>query len=295
MTLNQKEYEEFSVEYFKRTRRGILKAHNTGKGKVRVSGILGRAYAGRDEDIEIAVDSIGEIICNKLLIGKPVHVYSEHSEFGVDENIADELWALDPKDNTRLFMEGLKHMWYTVFSAYDAKTLEPKFTMIGDILNNSIRFTRGNENYELGVSRKKERKIESSKKIEIDNHFRLASYTMSMKYFIPLFERCERLFRYFQNTRTLVYANGGSNIYGDLAAGSLDAYLMVNEPREEIDPGYPIAKNAGWQIVIVGDNGEFEEYHFEPQKLKRKESVPAILATATSELRDRILPYLKVA
>ena len=80
-----------------------------------------------------------------------------------------------------------------------------------------------------------------------------------------------------------------SCIYAYLASGKVDAYVMFDEPRCEIDPGFPIAKAGGCEIVTVEKDGSFQDYEFIPGKQFQR--VPLLIAAATPELRDQLINY----
>ena len=89
--------------------------------------------------------------------------------------------------------------------------------------------------------------------------------------------------------KALLYPNGGSYIYAFLASGLVDAYIMFDEPRSEIDPGFPIAKAAGCQIVSVDSDGKYKDYEFLPGK--QHDKVDLLIATSTPKLRDELINY----
>ena len=89
--------------------------------------------------------------------------------------------------------------------------------------------------------------------------------------------------------KALLYPQGGSFIYAFLASGLIDAYIMFNEPRSEIDPGFAMAKRAGCPVVEVSPNGNYEDYYFLPGK--QHDKVDLLIAASTSELRDEIIKF----
>lgn len=124
---------------------------------------------------------------------------------------------------------------------------------------------------------------------------RLANYRMTAKYERSFWDLFGPLVRGWsldkKRDKRFLYPNGGSCIYADMAGGRIDAYVMKEEPRIEIDPGYHMVKRAGCQIVYVNPfNGSFIDYKFDPDKTN--ESVGIFLATSTAELRDRFIEYL---
>ena len=89
--------------------------------------------------------------------------------------------------------------------------------------------------------------------------------------------------------KALFYPQGGSFIYAYLASGLVDAYIMFNEPRSEIDPGFPIAKKAGCQVVSVNSDSSWQDYEFIPGR--QHDKINLLIAACTPELRDELIKY----
>ena len=85
----------------------------------------------------------------------------------------------------------------------------------------------------------------------------------------------------------LIYPQGGSFIYAYLAAGLVDAYIMFDEPRSEIDSGFGMAKVTGCEIVGVNPDGTYENYKFLPGKQHGK--INFFIATNSPELRNALI------
>ena len=64
---------------------------------------------------------------------------------------------------------------------------------------------------------------------------------------------------------------------------------MFDEPRSEIDPGYPIAKRAGCEVLIVDSDGNWRDYEFLPGC--QHDKVPLLLAVNGERLRNQIIAY----
>jgi hypothetical protein len=69
----------------------------------------------------------------------------------------------------------------------------------------------------------------------------------------------------------------------------VDAYVMFDEPRSEIDPSYVIAKSVGCDIGEVDEKGNWKEYEFVPGR--QYEKVGFFIAACTKELRNDIIRY----
>ena len=116
----------------------------------------------------------------------------------------------------------------------------------------------------------------------------LATYLMSSQYSVKFLHAFEGFIK-AMDSKALLYPFGGSHIYGYLADGRVDAYVMFDEPRSEIDPSFAIAKSVGCDIGEVDEKGNWKEYEFMPGK--QYEKVAFFIAACTPELRDDIIRY----
>jgi|WetSurMetagenome_2_1015567.scaffolds.fasta_scaffold03406_9 fructose-1,6-bisphosphatase/inositol monophosphatase family enzyme len=119
-------------------------------------------------------------------------------------------------------------------------------------------------------------------------------------------EYSAKFFKYFgklvndMHPKGLLYTGGGAYIYGLLASGSVDAYVMFDEPVSEIIPGLPLALAAGCTVVSVNEDGTHNDFKFDPNalredhKLYSEGSVHLFIAAATPGVRDEIITaYVK--
>lgn len=273
---------EVLEEYFFQTTEKVKQWSEKGFGKR----ILGKVK-GRPEDEKISIDKIGEEILERLLKKHklPALVFSEHGILG---NKKPEIFgALDPFDGSKLFQMGFEHMWYTALSFYrmDGK---PISCGIADILNSKYYLNASTENYLISLKDYRQQRIFASERKSFDENSVLASYLMSSEY-SPKFIEFFGDFIKGMAPKALLYPNGGSCIYAYLASGKVDAYVMFDEPRCEIDPGFPIAKAGGCEIVTVEKDGSFQDYEFIPGKQFQR--VPLLVAAATPELRDQLINH----
>jgi len=119
----------------------------------------------------------------------------------------------------------------------------------------------------------------------------LATYLMKSIYSTKFLEFFGDLVKNM-HPKALLYPQGGSFIYSYLASGLVDAYVMFNEPRSEIDPGFPIAKASGCQVVSVDSDGRYRDYEFLPGR--QHDKVDLLIASATPEIRDQLIKeYVK--
>ena len=74
-----------------------------------------------------------------------------------------------------------------------------------------------------------------------------------------------------------------------ITKSSYIAYIMFNEPRSEIDPGFHIAKAAGCSVVSVDSDGKYRDYEFLPGR--QHDKVNLLIAASTPQLRDELIKY----
>ncbi len=286
MNDNQK-IKDLLMEYLTETTQEVRKIAAQGEGRQ----ILGEVI-NRPEDLEIGIDQVGEEILEKLLKKHQLSatVFSEPEKREIKNGKHGEpqfYGSIDPFDGSMLYLRGFEHNWYTVLSFFD-KDRQPIFTGISDILNEKFYISEEKGNYLLDLKSGKKTEIFPSKRKTLTEPIVLASYLMSSQYsskFLNIFGDLMKN----MHSKALLYPQGGSFIYAFLASGLIDAYVMFNEPRSEIDPGFAIAKKAGCQIVSVNSDGTREDYKFIPGK--QHDKVGLLVAAATPELRDALIKY----
>ena len=244
------------------------------------------ANTSTQHDIDIEIDKVGEDILEDLLKKYKIKATIFSEPEARDIKNGNHLYgSIDPFDGSILFLKGLKQNWYTALSFYNKKR-EPLGTGISDILNGKFYISKGKENYSLNSRHK--RPIVKSKKTKLTEPIVLASYLMSSQYskkFLDIFGDLVKNL----HPKALLYPQGGSFIYAYLASGLVDAYVMFDEPRSEIDPGFPIAKSAGCQVVAVDSDGRYQDYEFIPGR--QHDKIDLLIATSTPELRDQLIKY----
>ncbi len=272
-------------EYLTETTKEVRKRAANGEGREIVGDVI-----NRPEDIEIGIDRVGENILERLLKKHNLKatIFSEPDGRDIENGDDPEFYgSIDPFDGSVLFLRGFEHNWYTALSFYDRKR-NPIATGIADILNQKFYINESEENYLLDVNGGQKKKIFPSKRKKLTEPIVLASYLMSSQYsqkFLDIFGDLVKGL----HPKALFYPQGGSFIYSYLASGLVDAYVMFNEPRSEIDPGFPIAKAAGCSVVSVDSDGSYQDYEFIPGK--QHDKVDLLIATATLELRDELIKY----
>lgn len=286
--MDRKNLEEFAKEHATETRKTVIKYRNSGWGKRRLM-----TARNSPEDMEISMDKACEKVFLDLMRSHDCNWYvvSEYETFGEMGN--PELIALDPFDGSDQFERDFQDELFTAWTLYekDNKGYIPSFTAIFDIERNRLFVTRDDGNYRINLNTNSETKISPSSKKELKKGLCIASYVRDASYRREFYNLFGDLIDN-QAVEAYLYPNGGSYIYAYLANGLIDAYLMLNEPRREIDPGYFIAQKAGCPIISVNQDS-FENYTFDIEKRLTRERSRVFIATSTPELRDAFLGYIK--
>lgn len=282
-----KKIEELVADYLVETVKETRKIAAAGKGRE----VLGETI-NRPEDLEIGIDQVGEKVLAGLLakhkICATVFSEPEKREIKNGQCAEPELYgAIDPFDGSMLYLRGFEHNWYTVLSFFN-KERKPICTGVADILNEKFYFSGQGGNYLLDNNTGKKKKIFPSQRKKLTEPIVLASYVMSSQYSAKFLDVFGDLIKNM-HVKALLYPQGGSFIYAFLASGLVDAYVMFNEPRSEIDPGFGIAQSAGCEIVSVNSDGTYEDYEFIPGK--QQDKVGLLVAAVTPELRDELIKY----
>lgn len=275
------------LEYLTETTKRVKKIAAQGKGRE----ILGEVI-NRPEDMEIAIDQVGEQILEKLLkkhkLAAVVFSEPEKREIKNDKGREPEFYgSIDPFDGSMLYLRGFEHNWYTVLSFFD-KMRGPVCTGVADILNEKFYLSDEEGNFVMDIKGGEKKQIFPSRRGNLREPIVLASYLMSSQYSSKFLNIFGDLIKNM-HSKALLYPQGGSFIYAFLAAGLVDAYVMFDEPRSEIDPGFSIAKRAGCEIVSVDSDGTYNDYEFLPGK--QHDKVSLLVAAATPRLRDAIIEY----
>ena len=270
-------------EYLTETTKEIREKAAKGEGRQ----ILGEVI-NRPEDIDIGIDKVGEEILEQLLKKYNIKATIFSEPEARDIKNGDHLYgSIDPFDGSVLFLRGFEQNWYTALSFYDRKR-NPLATGIADILNQKFYIMNNGKDFLLDMKNGEKKKIFPSSRKKLTEPIVLASYLMSSQYSRKFLDFFGDLIKSL-HPKALFYPQGGSFIYAYLAAGLIDAYVMFNEPRSEIDPGFPIAKAVGCSIVSVDSDGKYKDYEFIPGK--QHDKVDLLVATATPEVRDELIKH----
>lgn len=274
------------MEYLTEITQEVKRRASRGEGRE----ILGEVI-NRPEDIDIGIDRVGEEILERLVKKYDIKatIFSEPEARDIENGgkQPDIYGAIDPFDGSVLYLRGFEHSWYSALSFFD-KEKRPIATGIADILNEKFYISEEKGNYLFNLKTQEKNSISPSQKKKLSEPIILASYLMSSQYskkFLNIFGDLIKE----MHPKALIYPQGGSFIYGFLAAGLVDAYVMFDEPRSEIDPGFPIAERAGCQIVSVNSDGSCRDYEFRPGM--QHDKVGLLIAASTPELRDALIRY----
>lgn len=218
-----------------------------GEDKAEIKLAAGKTY--KLGDVEITIDPIGENILHELVdaIGLPAVIHGEHQAFPSPTGEDEIHFAIDPFDNTAEYNAGLDTPPWTVLSAYD-KDGKPVASLVGNIKESRAYMLQNGRVFEKDLESGEKREIrKSTRESLLEDSSVMASYIGSSEYS----SKFNREFGDFIESRpekAIFYGGGGAYIYGPLAAGRVDAYVMFDEPYEEIDPGAAIALAAGCVI-----------------------------------------------
>jgi len=283
--MNYQKIKNLLIEYLTETTKEVKERAAKGEGRQIVGDVI-----NRPEDIEIGIDRVGEDILENLLKKHNLKatIFSEPDGRDIENGDDPDFYgSIDPFDGSVLFLRGFEHHWYSVLSFYD-KERKPICCGTADILNKKFYISDEDGNYILDMNSGQKKKISPSSRKSLKEPIVLASYLMSSQYSPKFLDIFEDLIRNF-HPKALFYPQGGSFIYAYLASGLVNAYVMFDEPRSEIDPGFPIAKKAGCSVVSVDSDGSYKDYEFIPGK--QHDKVDLLIAAATPELRDELIKH----
>lgn len=272
-------------EYLPRVVKEVKEKIKQNQGKEIVGEVL-----NRPDDLEIGIDKVGEEVLTELLkkhnVCACIFSEPENGEITNGEHI-DFYGSIDPFDGSMIFLRGFEHNWYSALSFFD-KERKPVCCGIVDILNEKFFISDERGAFLFNPKTGEERQIFPSKRRTLNEPLVIASYLMSPRYSVKFFKVFGNVLEK-AHTKTLIYPQGGSFIYAYLASGLVDAYMMFNEPRSEIDAGFCMAKAAGCEVVSVNPDGTFEDYEFLPGEQHGK--IDFFVAANGPQLRDELIRY----
>ena len=257
-----------------------------GLGREVVGDVPGRPES---EDVEIGIDSRCDAIFIECLqdTGVAVRVYSEHGVDLVGSGEPEYIVVVDPFDGSGLYRRGIPAEWWSVASYFDCAGT-PLGASALDILRGDL-YTASVEGVSVGQVNGDDRMLVTpSDRRSLGDSVTLAAYLMQPSYINEWVKRTRNLLERYPGLR--VWPNGGACIYPWLARGRVDAYVMFDEPRSEIDPGLGFAARSGVKLFEVGHHGNLEEYRFSSKD--RAGRSPFFVAACTTELAQSIVAEL---
>ena len=270
----------------KRVSEEVLEQARQGLGREVVGAVPGRPET---EDVEIGIDSR----CDEILLeclssrGVSAQVYSEHGADIVGSGEPEFIVSVDPFDGSGLYRRGIPAEWWSVASYFDVEGT-PLGGVAVDILRDEL-YIAGEEGVTVGAVNDDERvPVARSDRRSLGEGVTLAAYLMQPSYLNEWVRRMSELLARHPGLR--VWPNGGACIYPWLARGRVDAYLMFDEPRSEIDPGMGFAARSGVSLFEAGLDGVLAEYKLSPGNSDGR--APLFVAACTEELAQRIVAGL---
>jgi fructose-1,6-bisphosphatase/inositol monophosphatase family enzyme len=263
--------------------------------------VITTTQEGRPGEEMIELDQPGENMLKSIIreVKLPTVLMSENTpeptEFG--NGATEKVYTYqDPLDNSSPQKRGLDTPPYSVKGDYD-KDGNPISASIVDIKNKQAYINIGHDNFLIDLETKEKKTLSKSQRTTLkDKNSTLASFRGEKEY-------SEKFDKYFgalvhapdRERKAYFYDGGGAFIYGLLASGAVDAYIMFDEPMSEILPGLPLALAAGCTVVSVNEDGTYQDFKFDPKALKENHklyaegTVPLFIAAATPEIRDELI------
>lgn len=264
----------------------VLAQAAQGLGREVVGAVPGRPES---EDVEIGIDSL----CDEILLeclssaGIAAQVYSEHGADVVGSGEPEYIVAVDPFDGSGLYRRGIPAEWWSVASYFDADGT-PLGGAAVDILRGEL-YAAQEDGVTVGpVIGGISERVSPSDKESLDSDVTLSAYLMQPSYITEWTARTREIMARYPGLR--VWPNGGACIYPWLARGRVDAYLMFDEPRSEVDPGLGFAARSGLALFETGLDGSLEEYRFSPEHRAGRSAL--FVAACTTELANGIVAEL---
>ena len=216
----------------------VLDLYSRNMGSEVVGTVQGRPIT---EDLQILVDKACDELFKSIIAntGLPFDIYSEHGHYKINHNSApDYIAVIDPFDGSSLFRKGIPAEWWSVFSIFD-NDFNPILGRAIDILRKESYEAKYNSVSMKTTSSALDVRIRHSDKTSFESNIWIAAYLMDPSYLSEWYPIAQNILAKWPSTK--IWPNGGSSIYPWISRGIIDAYLMFNEPRSEIDPGLSFA------------------------------------------------------
>ncbi|HVZ11903.1 MAG TPA: hypothetical protein VG965_02645 [Patescibacteria group bacterium] len=249
----------------------------------------------------IGIDSYGEpLLASEIRkVGLASRVTGEN-DTNIPIPVADSSqilvdFVIDPFDNSSPYSRDLDTPAWSVTSGYNHKTQAPIGGVAVDLSNRNIYRASNTgitvKNVDTGVVKDG---LKKSTRTDIsDPKITIASFLSEKAYSIQFLEEFKPLLEAMHD-KGYLYPGGGAFIYALMAAGAVDAYVMKDEPRSEIDPGLAMLLLAGGKAYEVDpETGKKNLYKFDPELTAAPASeggtVPFFIAVAQETIADQII------
>ena len=262
----------------------VMKLYNQNIGSEVLGPVQGRPIT---EDLQILIDQECDNLFKSIIseTGLPFDIYSEHGYYRINHTSKpDYIAVIDPFDGSALFRNGIPAEWWSVFTIYD-NTFKPILGKAIDILRKESYEAKENLVSMKSTSSNTTSIINPSTKTSCSTNVWIASYLMDPSYLSKWYPLTQNLLNKWPSIK--IWPNGGSSIYPWISRGIIEAYLMVNEPRSEIDPGLGFAYYSGYPVYEVNSNNQLIPYEFNPEL--KSERTKILLASCTPELANEII------
>lgn len=279
---------QLALEYLNSTVPVLLSMVDQGQGRSFAEGTM---RDNKDDDVFIDIDKVGERVLDEILKGYPdkkISVFGEHSE-DVRGDV-DLIVVSDSFDNTTQYRRGLDTAPYTAMSVYD-KNGRPLSSGISNLLNGRSTIAIDGKVYEYDFSKKRGIKppktVQPSSRRALNNkNLTIASYLGSNKYSLPAMDQFRSVYEHMHK-KGVLYAGGGAFIYGPIAQGIVDAYIMPNEPNSETAAGAAMLQIAGGIVLVIEEDKTVHEWRFDPNRFDESENI--LVAAANLHVADKII------
>lgn len=245
----------------------------------------------RPEEAQHGIDLMGEGLLASIVReeGLPAIIIGENNTNTPIEGVKPVVhMPIDPLDNTSPYVRGLDTPPYSVVGAFDVNRSHVGGVIV-DIGGNRIYRATANKVTVKDVETGDVKDLARSQRTDItEEKITIASFVGEREYSLPFFDKFRPMLE-SMHRKGMLYPGGGAFIYALLASGALDAYVMMEEPRSEIDPGLPFLLAAGGRADSVDpETGKTTPYRFDPN-LTASESVPLFVAYSQPKIRDSII------
>ena len=262
----------------------VMELYSANIGSEVIGPVQGRPIT---EDLQILVDKECDDLFQSIITetGLQFDIYSEHGYYNINhKSNPDYIAVIDPFDGSSLFRNGIPAEWWSVFSIYD-NNFNPILGKAIDILRKESYEAKDDLVSMKSISSDTSINISPSNKTSFSSNIWIAAYLMDPSYLDQWHPLAQKMLKKWPSTK--IWPNGGSSIYPWISRGIIDAYLMINEPRSEIDPGLSFAYFSGYPVYEIDTNNQLVPYKFNPNHTHERSKL--LLASCTKELANEII------